>query len=60
VLQENNCGSHDTAAGFGVGPIGHNTANEHHGAGAMCLSSNCNQGNTNQGLRGILWGKRQY
>ena len=55
--QENNCDSHDTAAGLGLGPLGHTASNEHHGAGDMCLSSNCNRGNTNNGYQGLLWGK---
>ena len=55
--QENNCASHDTAAGLGLGPLGHSASNEHHGAGDMCLSSNCNRGNTNNGYQGLLWGK---
>ena len=55
--QENNCDSHDTAAGLGIGPLGHDDNAERRGAGDMCRSSGCSHGNTNNGYQGILWGR---
>ena len=55
--QENDCASHDTAAGIGIGPIGHSVDAERHGAGDLCQSSGCSHGNTNNGYQGLLWGR---
>ena len=52
--QENNCGSHDTAAGLGLGD---QSASESIGAGDMCRSSGCNHGYTLASYQGLLWGR---
>ena len=52
--QENNCSSNDTAIGFGIGNTGY-PEEYRHGAGYMCISSNCSKGNVNTGGDGFLW-----
>ena len=52
--QENDCTSHDTCAGLGLGD---HSSEENLGAGDMCRSSNCNRGNTLNSYQGLLWGK---
>ena len=53
--QENDCNTNDTAVGFGVGPQG--TTGNAYGAGELCTSSLCNNGNVNGGFPGLLWGR---
>jgi hypothetical protein len=55
--QENTCASNDTAIGFGLSEYCHSASGERHGAGEMCLSTNCSQGTKNNGFLGLLWGK---
>ncbi|MCO4773092.1 MAG: proprotein convertase P-domain-containing protein, partial [Deltaproteobacteria bacterium] len=51
--QENDCQTNDTALGFGVGPTSGGGTN--YGAGELCLSTQCSQGNVNSGFEGLLW-----
>jgi len=53
--QENNCSSNDTAVGFGVGP--YNTSGSSYGAGTLCTSTLCDDGNTDSGFPGLLWAR---
>ena len=53
--QEGNCSSNDTAIGLGLGPQGTTGESSKRGAGYLCLSSNCNKGNVNDGGDGLLW-----
>jgi hypothetical protein len=55
--QENDCNSNDTAIGFGLGPSGHSAVGERWGSGQMCLSTNCTQGNVEEGFPGLLFGR---
>ena len=55
--QENDCGSNDTAIGFGLGPQGHSPVGERWGSGEMCLSSVCSQGIREIGFPGLLYGR---
>jgi hypothetical protein len=55
--QENSCASNDTAIGFGLSEYCHTGSGERHGAGEMCLSTDCSNGNQNNGFLGLLWGK---
>jgi hypothetical protein len=54
--QENDCRSNDTAIGLGLGShCGQHSKG--HGAGQMCLSSDCSRGPVNEGFVGLLWGR---
>ena len=53
--QENHCESNDTAVGLGVGPLDY--AGNSYGAGELCTSSGCDDGNVDVGFPGQLWGR---
>ncbi|MBM4353381.1 MAG: hypothetical protein FJ109_06215 [Deltaproteobacteria bacterium] len=53
--QEGDCNSNDTAIGFGLGQTPDPVEGSRHGAGYLCLSSNCSKGNVNTGANGFLW-----
>ena len=54
--QEDNCRSNDTAIGIGLGShCGQRTPGR--GAGQMCLSSECSNGQVNEGFVALLWGR---
>jgi hypothetical protein len=54
--QEDNCDSNDTAIGLGLRETAVSPIVEH-GAGFMCFSSECSQGNVDLGADGRLWGR---
>ncbi len=53
--QEGDCSSNDTAIGFGLGQTPDPAEGSRHGAGYLCLSSNCSKGNVDSGANGLLW-----
>ena len=55
--QENDCNSNDTAIGFGLAPYGHSPSGERWGSGQMCMSTQCSQGNVEEGFPGLLYGR---
>ena len=53
--QEGDCSSNDTAIGFGLGQTPDPAEGSRHGAGYLCLSSQCSKGNVDTGANGLLW-----
>jgi hypothetical protein len=53
--QEGDCNSNDTAIGLGISNNPDTAPQYRHGAGYLCLSSQCSKGNVNEGGHGLLW-----
>ena len=55
--QENDCNTNDTAIGFGIAPYGFSSSSYRYGSGQICSSTQCSQGNVDNGFPGLLYGR---